>query len=192
MGVFDFLGNKPKKLYSKKYLEYNLSAEKVDAIDRWVQNNIFTKRERYLGLCLFSERRCTGKSFFSINSIYPKDHVLVFRSYLRSFRPKIQPSLCVIDDLTFSDLENNISIYKQIVTGQPTTMYVKYANDDWNYNIPCIITTNEPRVVSRFLNDRMFNESVQVIQIGDNETLTDPKLILSHRQYFNNILDKKY
>lgn len=182
--------NSRKLVYNKSYLSYNLATPKIDAIDYWVQNNINIKRSRYIALCLFSKRRCTGKSYFAINGIYNSDRVIVFRSFLRYFTPPSNPQLCVVDDLSMSDLEQNICVYKQILTGQPTTMYVKYANHDWPYCVPCIVTTNDIQVVHKFLHDPMFNESVQVIQISDNETMTDPSLILRNRQSIHNVLDE--
>lgn len=131
---------------------------------QWCFPEDLTRRK---ALCLFSKERAMGKTTFAKNLINHEDYVVIFRN---SFNPAaIQnkiPKLLILDDMQ-SYTDQNKETWKGLLASEKTSIRDCFCNFQWDYNIPCIVTTNNIALVTNMMLDDQFKTQIIIVEIED-------------------------
>lgn len=148
-----------------RYPEYLLN--RYPTIERWF--NQWCKPDdlsRRKALLLYSDKRCMGKTEFSLSLVNDPAYVVIFRnSFVDSVKDK-QPKLLILDDMSPYST-NNKETWKALVASQPTAIRDAYMNYNWEFRVPCIITTNNLFLVQQLYRSKDFNTQVVFQEISE-------------------------
>ena len=137
--------------FNKWYTMYCINGENLD---------------RKKAICLYSEKRSMGKSYFVRHLVSHPDYVLEFNNTLcwkKNLNKGIH-KLLLLDDMKIIN-ENSKAMWKSLVASEPTTLRGAWLNEEFTERLPCIITTNDIEMIKLFRDDRLFNTQVFIIEI---------------------------
>jgi hypothetical protein len=122
--------------------------------------------ERKKALCLFSEERSMGKSYFVRHLVSDPAYLLEYNNNFTE-KPGIGKGiykLLLLDDMKIID-DRNLQIWKSLVASEPTTIRDAWCNQEFKERLPCIITTNDLEMLAIFKGNKLFNTQVLIIEI---------------------------
>lgn len=124
--------------------------------------------ERKKALCIFSEKRSMGKSYFVRHLVSHEDYLLEFNNTIcqKKNLGKGIYKLLLLDDMKIMT-EANMAMWKSIVASEPTTLRGAWVNQEFNERLPCIITTNDIEMVRIFRDHKLFNTQVIILEITE-------------------------
>ena len=139
-----------------------------DTFNRWYTTYCINGEnlERKKALCLYSEKRSMGKSYFVRHLVPHEDYLLEFNNTLCSKKNinKGIHKLLLLDDMNIINLNNKI-MWKSLVASEPTTLRGAWLNEEFKERLPCIITTNDIDMIKIFRDDKNFQTQVFIIEI---------------------------
>lgn len=159
--------------------------------------------ERKKAICLFSSERAMGKSYFVRHLVSSPEYILEFNNTIcwkKNLNKGIY-KLLLLDDMRMIN-ENTYTMWKSLVASEFTTLRGAWCNEEYKERLPCIITTNDVKMIAAFILDKAFNTQVTVIEIKkymgepgtERKDLMENDFILSYEtiQKINQINDKKF
>ena len=146
----------------------------MDVFINWFNNYCLYvgPSNRRKALCLYSDRRAIGKTWFVEHLVNHPGYILKYRNTFVTKPIDPQIKLLLLDDMRMID-KRNFETWKGLVASENTTMRDTYVNDMFEKSVPCIITTNNFEMFTTFCRSRMFN--TQVVSIKVNDCLMSPK-----------------
>jgi hypothetical protein len=140
--------------------------QKYSLIEKWYEEFCKPDMEKRRALILYGGRNL-GKSHFPFSLVNDPSYVVVFNSHFtnKDLENKV-PKLLVLDDMTRFTRDNKQS-WKNLLAGQSTAIRDAYMCTKWEYNVPCIVTTNEREVYEIFLTDPEFSDVTVCINVQD-------------------------
>ena len=146
----------------------------------WFSENCLKEKIRKTALCLYSKNRGLGKTMFVRSLVNDSRYILEYNNTFvnKNLKDEDQYKLLLLDDM--KDISSyNEQTWRSLVASQKTTIRDAYCNEIYDLCLPCIITTNSIKLVTRFVKDNLFNTQVIVVEIdkymGPPETY-DPSL----------------
>lgn len=122
--------------------------------------------ERRKGLCLYSAERAMGKTRFAQSLVNHEDYSVVFRNtFTQAALKGKSPKLLILDDMGFYTQDNK-ETWKALIAGQKTSIRDCYANFLWNYEVPCIITTNNENLFINLMASDEFKTQLVFVEVG--------------------------
>ena len=132
-------------------------------------------KNRKKGLFVYGSRGI-GKTYLckslvmEVNEDEEKNPFLVYcRGTLAwdRFKNKLNSAqLIILDDVSF--LANQKEIFKALTVGQPTNFKSNFIdNEYWNRSCPCIILSNNIRILKYFITSNEFKEDLYIISINN-------------------------
>lgn len=123
--------------------------------------------KRRKALLLYSPDRCMGKTEFALSLVNDLSYVVCFRNTFvqDNLKNKI-PKLLVLDDMSVPDSKNK-ETWKALVAGQKTSIRDCHYNFAWDFEVPCIITTNNEFLVKMMFTSMEFNTQVVIQYVYD-------------------------
>lgn len=110
---------------------------------------------------------CLGKTKFCENLVNHTNYLVRFiNRFNKDAMDEKTPKLLILDDMQYPS-SDNIECWKQLLTGQTTSIRDCYMNYQWKYEIPCIVLTNRLEIVTRFIKDPNFEGRVDIVEISD-------------------------
>lgn len=181
MSIFSKSG---KWIYNRNDISSNLKDNQVQVITDWINNEAIPdktplgyKKVRRKALLICSAARGIGKTYWAENKVFSNhDEIMIFRQRLCAFEKK-DYKLLILDDIDKEDILNNLETYKQLITGQRCQIYTKYCNQRWEYNIPCIMLSNDLEIMLWFLNNSAFKNQAYIVRLMPGESMA-PTVIL--------------
>lgn len=173
--------------------EYHLADGSTfyETFDKWYQKYCINGEnlERKKALCIYSDKRSMGKSYFVRHLVSHEDYILEFNNTLcwkRNINKGIY-KLLLLDDMNVINV-NNKTMWKSIVASEPTTLRGAWLNEEFKERLPCIITTNDIEMIKIFRDDKLFNTQVFIIEINkymgapgtERKDLMENEFILSY------------
>ena len=161
-----------------------------DTFNEWYQKYCINGENlpRKKALCLYSEKRALGKSYFVRHLVPHPDYILEFNNTFTQKGNINSPihKLLLLDDMGEIDA-NNITMWKSLVASEPTTLRSAWLNEYFDRRLPCIITTNNSKMIELFYKSSYFNTQVVLIEIKEymgepgtqREDLTKYEFIIS-------------
>ena len=124
--------------------------------------------ERKKALCLYSEKRAMGKSYFVRHLVSDPEYILEFNNCFCTKKNlgKGIYKLVLLDDMKIINQETK-EMWKGLVASEPTTIRGAWVNTEFKERLPCIITTNDIEMVKIFRDDKLFNTQVLLIEITE-------------------------
>ena len=120
---------------------------------------------RRKGLCLYSKTRAIGKTLFAESLASDPLFVVTFRgTFLAEAVKDKTPKIVILDDMVHYDQKTK-QMWKQLVTGQPSSIRDAYIHFNWEYRIPCVITTNDIGLYANLQLDSDFKTSLYFQEI---------------------------
>jgi hypothetical protein len=118
--------------------------------------------KRRKALVIFSKQRELGKTWFAESLVNHPSYFVKFRNSF-TFAPlnAKNPKLLILDDMMFMK-EENIETWKALLAGQSTSIVDKYFNYQWDFNVPCIVTTNNFKLLNYLMTRDEFKTSVMI------------------------------
>jgi hypothetical protein len=123
--------------------------------------------DRRKSLLLYSRDRAFGKTRFAQSLVNHDDYCVIFRnSFTEAAMKGKQPRLLILDDMSCYD-DKNKETWKALCASQPTSIRDCYTNFLWNYNVPCIITTNNINLVANMYLESNFKTQVTFVNVDE-------------------------
>lgn len=139
-----------------------------DTFNKWYQKYCINGQnlDRKKAMCLYSEKRSMGKSYFVRHLVSDPEYILEFNNTFcqKKNMNKGIYKLLLLDDMNNITI-NNKTMWKSLVASQPTTLRGAWLNEPFKEGLPCVITTNDIEMVKIFRDDRLFNTQVTIIEI---------------------------
>lgn len=160
---------------------------KYPLIEKWFNTWCVTEDlRRRKSLLLYSKKRCLGKTEFACSLVNDPRYAVIFRnSFVDCLKDKV-PKLLVMDDMT-PYTQQNKETWKALVASQPTAIRDAYLNINWEYRLPCIITTNNLFLVSLLRQSSDFNTQIIFHEIDEymGPPGTEPKDMFDVEEFFS-------
>lgn len=140
---------------------------------------------RRKALCLYSKERAMGKTTFAKNLINHEDYIVIFRnSFNKESTLNKIPKLLILDDMQpYTD--QNKETWKGLIAGEKTAIRDAYLNFLWDYNVPCIITTNNASLVTNLMLDDQFSTQIVIVEIDSYMGPSNTKVELFTQKEFH-------
>ena len=124
--------------------------------------------DRKKALCIYSEKRSMGKSYFVRHLVNHEDYLLEFNNTIcqKKNLGKGIYKLLLLDDMKIMS-ESNMAMWKSLVASEPTTLRGAWVNQEFNERLPCIITTNDIEMIRIFRDHKLFNTQVIILEITE-------------------------
>lgn len=137
----------------------------VTEILNWVEDYCYQNPMRKKALCLISEERGLGKTFFSKRLVNDPEYFIYDRNTLNAENFKIKPKarLIILDEIEFRECDRQM--WKALVAGEETNIRTPYNNYKFDNGLPCIICTNSIGLLSKWYLDTDFNTQVVFVEI---------------------------
>ena len=74
------------------------------------------------------------------------------------------PKLLIMDDMLYPKTDT-VECWKQLLTGQKTSIRDAYLNFQWNYSVPCVVLTNKKAIFQRLALDPEFAGRCVVVEV---------------------------
>jgi hypothetical protein len=159
----------PVPLYLKNLLLPN-GFNFYDVFNEWYTTYCINgeQLERKKALCIYSEKRSMGKSYFVRHLVPHEDYLLEFNNTIcqKKNLGKGIYRLLLLDDMKIIS-EANMAMWKSLVASEPTTLRGAWVNEEYNERLPCIITTNDIEMVRIFRDHKLFNTQVIILEITE-------------------------
>lgn len=133
---------------------------------KWFDENCVANPERKIALCLYSAKRGLGKTMFARNMVNNKGYLLEYNNTFdeRGLTTEEPYKLLLLDDMKDID-SKNVQMWRSLVASQKTTIRDAYCNEIYDLGLPCVITTNSVKMITRFTKDPLFYTQVITIEI---------------------------
>lgn len=136
--------------------------------DDWFKTYCLGNVSRKKALCLYSKQRALGKTTFARSLVNDPGYILEYNHLFtdqKIQKRKEQLKLLLLDDVIITS--QNIQTWRSIIAGEKTTIRGLYLAETYELNLPCIITTNDLELVTRFVLDSTFNTQVLALEIDN-------------------------
>lgn len=141
-----------------------------DVFNEWYQKYCINGEglERKKAICLYSEKRSMGKSYFVRHLVSHPDYLLEFNNTIcpKKNLGKGIYKLLLLDDMKIMN-EGNMAMWKSLVASEPTTLRGAWVNEEYNDRLPCVVTTNDIEMVRIFRDHKLFNTQVIILEISE-------------------------
>jgi hypothetical protein len=77
------------------------------------------------------------------------------------------PRLLILDDMNYMGGGDKVEMWKALVAGEPTSIREAYVNYEWDFRVPCIITTNQRSLVKYLASSEMFKTQVMFYEVTE-------------------------
>ena len=167
-----------------------------EVFNEWYQKYCINpqKLERKKAMCLFSEKRAMGKSYFVRHLVPHPDYILEFNYNFCQHKNINSPQykLLLLDDMRDITPETS-QMWKSLIASEPTTIRGAWVNEPFTTRLPCIITTNNLNFLATIYGDQSYNTQVTIIEINEymGEPGTKREDLFSYDFYISDNLAKK-
>ena len=134
-------------------------------IYRWFTEYCMPSKLRRKALLLYSNERGTGKTQFAQSLINDEAYSVIFRANFTPMPPGKDPKLLILDDMSWTGGDEKKEVWKALIAGEPTAIRDAYVNFPWPYRVPCIITTNNRKLVKFLMKSIEFNTQIMFYQV---------------------------
>lgn len=134
--------------------------------EEWFKTYCLGNVLRKKALCLYSKQRALGKTTFARSLVNDPGYILEYNHLFTDQKiqqRKDQLKLLLLDDVIIN--RSNIQTWRSLIAGEKTTIRGLYLAETYDLNLPCIITTNDLEIVTRFVLDSTFNTQVISVEI---------------------------
>lgn len=159
--------------------------------------------ERKKAICLYSRERAMGKSYFVRHLVSDQQYILEFNNTIcwkKNLNKGIY-KLLLLDDMKMIN-ENTYTMWKSLIASEYTTLRGAWCNEEYKERLPCIVTTNDIRMVAAFTLDKAFNTQITIIEIKkymgapgtERKDLMENDFVISYEtiEEINKIKDKNF
>jgi hypothetical protein len=138
----------------------------VKEIKKWFDEYCIQNPQRKKALMLFSRERGIGKSQFCKRLVPDPEYFIYDRSTMNAdnFRIKPKARLLILDDIKYK--EGDREMWKALVAGEATNIRTPYNNYLFTNGLPCIICSNNMKIVNSWLCDPDFNTQVKFLEVS--------------------------
>jgi hypothetical protein len=143
----------------------HMDKQEYSFIFKWFADYCVRDPQRKKALLLFSEERATGKTTFAKSLVNDEDYYVCFRNTFTAMPKNKEPKLLILDDMNFLGHGDQVEMWKALVAGESTSICAKYLNYEWDYNVPCIITTNSRSLVSFLASSTNFKTQIMFYEV---------------------------
>lgn len=121
--------------------------------------------KRCKALLLYSSKRALGKTRFAQSLVNHENYFVIFRNNFNNENLKDKnPKLLILDDMNFFT-NNNKESWKALIAGEQCSIRDAYCNLQWNYRVPCIITTNNLIMINQIRHSDEFKTQIIIQEI---------------------------
>jgi hypothetical protein len=150
----------PEHLLNRSGFEYKM-------IYKWFNDFCIKDPPRKKALLLYSKERALGKTTFCKSLVSDERYSVVFRNTFSPMEKGKEPRLLILDDMHYTGTGDKLEMWKALVAGETTTIREAYCNYNWNYNVPCIITTNIEGLVVFLMSSPHFNTQIVAVEVTE-------------------------
>lgn len=145
--------------------------EKYPEIHSWfIKNCLIDPREfqRRKALVLYSAERAMGKTTFAKELVPHEDYYIIFRNTftIDQLQKKKEARLLIMDDMVPYTSQTK-ETWKALFSGEKTSIRDAYLNSEFNFNIPCILTTNNKNLFLNLMCENEFKYQAVFIEIKE-------------------------
>ena len=141
----------------------------MTVFSKWFENyctKVTDQNYKRKALCLYSKEKDMGKTWFAEHLVNDPGYIL---KYYQTFSEKPFKSyykLLLLDNMK-AMTSDNLYTWKRLVASEPINFRNFSISKGFSLSLPCIITTNDIKLVATFINDRLFNTQVVTIEIDE-------------------------
>lgn len=145
--------------------------EKHPKIYSWFLSNCLHapyEFHRKKALVLYSAERAMGKTTFAKELVPHEDYYIIFRNTFTAeqIQKKKEAKLLIMDDMTPYTSQTK-ETWKALFSGEKTSIRDAYLNTEFNFNIPCILTTNNKNLFLNLMAEDEFKYQATFVQVQD-------------------------
>jgi hypothetical protein len=140
---------------------------RYEFIYKWFNTYCIGNPERKKALLLYSKERGTGKTRFAKSLVSDVCYYVYFRNTFTSMPDDKDPRLLILDDMNYMGGGDKVEMWKALVAGEPTSIREAYVNYEWDFRVPCIITTNQRSLVKYLASSEMFKTQVMFYEVTE-------------------------
>ena len=143
----------------------HMTKEEYPTIHKWFHSYCLDNPDRRKALLLYSEERGTGKTRFAKSLVNDPGYYAYYRSTIFKQPTGKDPRMLILDDMSYTGGEDKKEMWKALVAGEDVTIREAYAHWDWDYRVPCIITTNNRKFVQYLASSTDFKTQIVFYEV---------------------------